>query len=158
MITSPSSLPSAKRAAQTDLSALKFNQLLVVFVTLFAVIFTLPVLTLLLGAAMLIGAVFPQISPMRAIYKMLLPVLDRLLGLKPEVVDEDPRAHLFAQGVGGSFLLLGSLFTFGGWTSVGAVLGVMVIALALLNLSQKICVGCLMYFQYRRLRFAALKR
>ena len=27
-----------------------------------------------------------------------------------------------------------------------------------LNLSKKICVGCLMYFQYRRLRYTVLKR
>ena len=81
-----------------------------------------------------------------------------LKGLKPEVVEEDPRAHHFAQGVGGVFLLASALFTLGGLSAVGAVLGVVVIALAALNLSQKICVGCLMYFQYRRLRYVVLHR
>ncbi len=139
---------------RTDLNALKFNQVTVILLTLLAVIFRLPLLTLVLGAAMLAGAVVPQFSPMRALYRLVWPAL----GLKPDVVDEDPRAHHFAQGVGGSFLLASALFTIAGLPIVGAVLGVMVIALAALNLSQKICVGCLMYFQYRRLRFTLLNR
>ena len=152
MITSPS--PAVSRPARTDLSALKFNQVTVIAVTVLAVLLTLPVLTLVLGAAMLVGAVAPDVSPMRAAYRLL----GRLLGLRPEVVNEDPRAHQFAQGVGGTFLLASALFTFAGLSGVGAVLGLIVIALAALNLSKKICVGCLMYFQYRRLRYTVLKR
>ena len=152
MITSPSS--TARQPARTDLSALRFNQVTVVFVTLLAVILTLPLLTLALGLAMLTGALAPDVSPMRAAYRLLGPAL----GLKPEVVEEDPRAHHFAQGVGGVFLLASALATIAGLTALGAVLGVVVIALAALNLSQKVCVGCLMYFQYRRLRHIVLNR
>lgn len=152
MITSPS-VPS-QRPASTDLSALRFNQITVVFVTLLAVILTLPALTLILGLSMLIGAIRPELSPLRAAYRAFGPVL----GLKSEIVAEDPRAHHFAQGVGGSFLLASALFTLSGWTAIGAILGVIVIALAVLNLTQKICVGCLMYFQYRRLRYQLLGR
>ncbi len=151
MMTTSSTL---SRPARTDLSALKFNQVTVVVVTALAVLLTLPALTLLLGAAMLVGAIAPQVSPMRAAYR----VLGRPLGLSPEVVDEDPRAHHFAQGVGSTFLLASGLFTLAGLSLVGTVLGVVVIALAALNLSQRICVGCLMYFQYRRLRYVILKR
>ncbi|WP_291429724.1 DUF4395 domain-containing protein [Deinococcus sp.] len=150
MIASASTRPPAR----TDLSALKFNQVTVVLVTLLAVILTLPVLTLILGAAMLLGALRPDLSPMRAAYGLL----GRSVGLRPEVVDEDPRAHHFAQGVGGTFLLASAAFTLAGLLVVGALLGVVVIALAVLNLTQKICVGCLMYFQYRRLRFHVLRR
>src|SRR6476646_846932 len=150
MITSPS--PAVSRPARTDLSALKFNQVTVIAVTVLAVLLTLPVFTLVLGAAMLVGAIAPDVSPMRAAYRLL----GRPLGLKPEVVDEDPRAHQFAQGVGGTFLLASALFTFAGLSGVGAGLGLIVIVLAALNLSKKICVGCLMYFQYRRLRYTVL--
>lgn len=143
-----------RQPARTDLSALKFNQLSVVFVTLLAVILTLPALTLILGAAMLLGAVAPDLSPMRAAYRLLGPAL----GLRPEVVEEDPRAHHFAQGVGGTFLLASAAFTLAGLPVAGALLGVIVIALAVLNLSQKICVGCVMYFQFRRLRYRLLGR
>ncbi|MFK7601009.1 DUF4395 domain-containing protein [Deinococcus sp. SM5_A1] len=140
--------------AQTDLSALKFNQYAVIGVTLLALISGLSALTLLLGAAMLLGAVRPDLSPLRAAYRMF----GRRLGLAPEVVEEDPRAHHFAQGVGGAFLLASALSMLAGLPLLGLGLGLMVITLAGLNLSQKICVGCLMYFQYRRLRYAVVNR
>ena len=134
---------------RTDLSALKFNQLSVVALTALALLLRQPWLSGLLGAAMLIGAVWPAHSPMKAAYRALSPVL----GLKPEIVDESPEAHHFAQGVGGVFLLASALSVFSGLTGLGVVLGFLVIALALLNLSAKICVGCLMYFQYKMLRY-----
>lgn len=149
MLTSSSS-PAPSALARTDLSALKFNQYAVVALTLLAVCVRLPGLTLGLGAAMLLGALRPELSPLRAAYRALGPAL----GLRPDVVDEDPRAHHFAQGVGGAFLLASALVTLAGLPLAGALLGLIVIALALLNLSQKICVGCLMYFQYRRMCFA----
>jgi hypothetical protein len=152
MIGSPS--PAVSRPARTDLSALKFNQVTVIGVTALAVILAAPLLTLVLGAAMLTGAVFPEASPLRAAYRSL----GRPLGLKPEIVDEDPRAHHFAQGVGGSFLLASALLTLAGLPVAGAALGLVVMVLAALNLTKKICVGCLMYFQYRRLRHAILNR
>ncbi|WP_310583719.1 DUF4395 domain-containing protein [Deinococcus sp.] len=134
---------------KTDLSALKFNQLTVVAVTALAVLTRQPWLAALLGLAMLAGAVWPQRSPMKWLYRMV----GQPLGLKPEIVEESPEAHHFAQGVGGVFLLASALAAFAGAGVLSAVLGVSVIALALLNLTARICVGCLMYFQYRMLRF-----
>jgi Domain of unknown function (DUF4395) len=133
---------------KTDLSALKFNQLSVVGVTALSLVFHAPWLALLLGAAMLLGGALPQRSPMKAAYRLLSP----LLGLKPEVVDESPEAHHFAQGVGGTFLLASALASFAGLTGLGLLLGFTVVVLAMLNLTTKICVGCLMYFQYKMLR------
>ncbi len=153
MITAaPARSPSAP--AQTDLSALKFNQYAVIGITTLALVSGLGALTLALGAAMLLGALRPDLSPLRAAYRMF----GRRLGLRPEVVAEDPRAHHFAQGVGGVFLLASALSGLAGAPLLGLGLGLAVIALAGLNLSQKICVGCLMYFQYRRLRYAVLSR
>ncbi len=134
---------------KTDLSALKFNQLTVVAVTLVAVLTRQPWLAALLGAAMLVGAVWPKHSPMKWLYR----TVGLRLGLKPEVVDESPEAHHFAQGVGGVFLLASAISGFAGLGVLSAVLGVIVIALALLNLTASICVGCLMYFQYKMLKF-----
>ena len=134
---------------QTDLSALKFNQLSVVALTALALLLRQPWLSGLLGLAMLVGAVWPARSPLKAAYRALAPSL----GLKPHLVAESPEAHHFAQGVGGAFLLASALSAFGGLTGLGVVLGFLVIALALLNLSAKICVGCLMYFQYKLLRY-----
>ena len=51
-------------------------------------------------------------------------------------------------------LLLASAVTgFAGLGIVSVLLGVTVIALALLNLTASICVGCLMYFQYKMLKY-----
>lgn len=139
---------------QTDLSALKFNQLSVIGLTAAALLFRQPWLIAALGVAMLAGAVWPRRSPMRAAYLALSP----LLGLKPDVVNESPEAHHFAQGVGGAFLLASALALFGGLTGLGVVLGFLVIGLALLNLTARICVGCLMYFQYKMLRYRLAAR
>ncbi|WP_425147728.1 DUF4395 domain-containing protein [Deinococcus sp.] len=134
---------------KTDLSALKFNQLTVVSVTALALLLPAPWLAGLLGAAMLIGALWPAFSPMRAAYRSV----GLRLGLKPEVVDESPEAHHFAQGVGGVFLLASALTGLAGLGALSTVLGIVVILLALLNLSARICVGCLMYFQWRMISY-----
>ena len=134
---------------KTDLSALKFNQLTVVAVTALAVTARQPWLAALLGLAMLAGAIWSTRSPMKWLYR----TVGQRLGLQPEVVDESPEAHHFAQGVGGVFLLASALTAFAGAGVLSAVLGVTVIGLALLNLTAHICVGCLMYFQYRMLKF-----
>ncbi|WP_420595924.1 DUF4395 domain-containing protein [Deinococcus sp.] len=133
----------------TDLSALKFNQLSVVALTALGLLLHTPWLLLMLGASMLAGAIWPKQSPMKAAYKALSP----LFGLKPDVVAESPEAHHFAQGIGGVFLLASALALFTGLTGLGLALGFAVIALAMLNLTAKICVGCLMYFQYKMLRY-----
>lgn len=145
---------SSSPGARTDLSALRFNQFTVVGVTLLGLLLQTALLPLVLGAAMLLGALRPDLSPLRSAYRML----GARVGLRPEVAQEDPRAHHFAQGVGGLFLLASGLATLAGLPLLGAALGLAVIALALLNLSAKVCVGCLMYFQYRRLRFSLLRR
>jgi Domain of unknown function (DUF4395) len=134
---------------KTDLSALKFNQLTVIAVTALSLLAQLPWLDAVLGAAMLLGAAWPQRSPMKALYR----TVGLRLGLKPQIVDETPEAHHFAQGVGGTFLLASALAGFTGLGVLSAVLGVTVIALALLNLTANICVGCLMYFQYKMLKY-----
>ncbi len=132
----------------TDLNALKFNQITVVLLTALALLARMPWLAGALGAAMLVGARWPSASPLRALYR----AASRVCGWTPQVVQEDPRAHHFAQGVGGSVLLLCGAAGLLGFTLLGAALGVLVMALALLNLTSSICVGCLMYHQWRLLR------
>lgn len=145
-MTAPS--PSRPAETHTDLSALRFTQFSVVGVTALGVALRTPLLPLALGGAMLLGALRPGHSPLRAAYRML----GARVGLRPDVVEEDPRAHHFAQGVGGTFLIASGTATLAGAPALGAGLGLSVIGLAGLNLSKRICVGCLMYFQYRRLR------
>ncbi|WP_148234941.1 DUF4395 domain-containing protein [Deinococcus maricopensis] len=133
----------------TDQTALKFNQVTVVSLTTLALVTRMPWLMAGLGAAMLLGALRPQTAPLRAAYRALSPILR----LRANTVQDDPRAHHFAQGVGGTFLLASALAGLAGLQVLSALLGVTVIALALLNLTTRICVGCLMYFQWRMLRY-----
>ncbi|AWN22592.1 DUF4395 domain-containing protein [Deinococcus irradiatisoli] len=133
----------------TDLAALKFNQLSVVGLTALALITRTPWISGVLGAAMLFGAAFPQRSPLRAAYRALSP----RLGLTPQIVDEAPDAHHFAQGVGSAFLLASFAALLGGFTGLGVALGFTVIGLAMLNLTTQICVGCLLYYRYKLLRY-----
>lgn len=133
----------------TDLTALKFNQVSVIAVTALAVLARMPWLAGGLGLLMLAGAIWPTYSPLRAAYRALSP----LLRLKPEVALDDPRAHHFAQGVGGVFLLAAGLSGLAGLGLLSTGLGLAVIALAALNLSARICVGCLLYFQWRMVRY-----
>lgn len=133
----------------TDRTALTFNQVTVVALGALALTLHLPWLAGCLGLTMLVGAARPGLSPLRAAYRALSP----LLGLRARVVEEAPAAHHFAQGVGGTFLLLAGLCGLLGWALAGEVLTLCVILLALLNLTTRICVGCLLYFRWKMIRF-----
>ena len=70
--------------------------------------------------------------------------------LKPKVVEDDPAPHLFAQGLGGVFLVLSTLALWGGLAVVGWLLAGMVVVLAAINLFLNFCLGCFIYFQFAR--------
>jgi hypothetical protein len=71
--------------------------------------------------------------------------------VKPDVKIDNPEPHLFAQGLGGVFLLLATLALLAQVTTVGWILSWLVVALAALNLFAGVCVGCLIYYQLNRL-------
>ena len=102
------------------------------------------------AAVMLVGTFVPQAALFK---RFFVDILRPLLGLKKNLVADDPRAHLFAQGVGGVFLTLATLGYLAGLPLLGGVLTLIVIALALLNLTTGYCVGCQMYFQYKMLKY-----
>ena len=109
-----------------------------------------PWLVAFTAAVMLVGTFFPE----GALFKrFFIDILRPLLGLKKNLVADDPRAHLFAQGVGGTFLALATLGYLINLPLLGALLTLVVIALALLNLTTGYCVGCQMYFQYKMLKY-----
>lgn len=72
--------------------------------------------------------------------------------LPRRVLEDDPRAHAFAQALGRTVLAGAALaFALGG-APLGAVLTLVVVGLALLNLTTGFCLGCQLYFHYRLLR------
>jgi ABC-type dipeptide/oligopeptide/nickel transport system permease subunit len=108
----------------------------------------------LLAIVLLVGTFAPQYALFKQLYfKVLKP-----RGIvKPRPVQDRPEPHNFAQGLGGVFLAVSSLFIYFGTPTYGAasmVMGVIGLALALIvavlafvNLAFGYCLGCQIYFQ-----------
>jgi hypothetical protein len=135
-------------AKKVDLTTIKFNQAAIVTITLLGFLFDQPYLVLLVALVLAVGTILPGVALFKLVY---LKVLKPAGLLKPNVIDDDPAPHQFAQGVGASFLLASSLAlliweaTVLGWT-----LAWVVIVLAAINLVFGFCAGCFVYYQLDR--------
>jgi hypothetical protein len=139
-----------------DHSALKVNQTGIIATVLVAVFGSQVVPALiwlipLLAIVLLVGTFAPQFALFKQIYfKVLKPA-----GIvKPRPVQDTPEPHNFAQGLGGVFLVLSSLFLYLGSPTYGPLLMIIGLALALIvavlafvNLAFGYCLGCQIYFQ-----------
>ncbi len=131
-----------------DHSALKINQAGIVATVLVAFIgsyFFRPFLVLipLLAVVLLLGTFAPQLALFKQIYfKVLKP-----RGIvKPRPVQDRPEPHNFAQGLGGVFLAISSVFLLP-VPVVGLALALLVAVLAFVNLAFGYCLGCQIYYQ-----------
>ncbi|MFZ1768705.1 MAG: DUF4395 family protein, partial [Caldilinea sp.] len=88
---------------KVDLTALKFNQASIITLLVLAFLLDAPWLVALVAAIMGIGTLWPEAGLFKQIYARALKPTGLL---KAHVIDDDPRPHLFAQGVGGIFLVL----------------------------------------------------
>ena len=141
-----------------DHSALKVNQagivatVLVAFFGSWALFRPLQLLIPLLAVVLLLGTFAPQLAPFKQLYfKVLKP-----LGIvKPRPVQDRPEPHNFAQGLGGVFLAISSVFlllpvdarTAVITVGLGLAIALLVAALAFVNLAFGYCLGCQIYFQ-----------
>lgn len=134
-------------AGKIDQTALKVNQACIIVLLAWAFLFNWTWLVAMVAVVMLVGTFMPEAGLFKQFYARVL----RPAGLlKPNVVSDEPQPHLFAQGVGGIFLLLASLSFLAGWTALGWALTAIVVALAVINLLFGFCVGCFMYYQLGR--------
>ena len=131
-----------------DHSALKVNQAAIVTTVLVAfagsaVYRPLLVLIPLLAIVLLLGTFAPQLALFKQLYfKVLKP-----RGIvKPRPVQDRPEPHNFAQGLGGVFLAVASIFLIP-LPVVGLALALLVAVLAFVNLAFGYCLGCQIYFQ-----------
>jgi len=131
-----------------DHSALKVNQTGIVATVLVAFVgsaFYRPALLLipLLAIVLLVGTFAPQLALFKQFYfKFLKP-----RGIvKPRPVQDRPETHNFAQGLGGVFLAVASIFLLP-LPVVGLALALLVAVLAFVNLAFGYCLGCQIYFQ-----------
>jgi hypothetical protein len=131
-----------------DHSALKVNQTGIVATVLVsflgsAVYRPLLVLIPLLAIVLLLGTFAPQLALFKQVYfKVLKP-----RGIvHPRPVQDRPEPHNFAQGLGGVFLAVASVFLIP-LPVVGLALALLVAVLAFVNLAFGYCLGCQIYFQ-----------
>jgi hypothetical protein len=132
---------------KVDHSALKTNQLFIIFISLIGFILNMWLLPAFVALVMCIGAAL-RTPGFGIIYKSILKPRG---WMKPDVVDDNPEPHRFSQIVGFVFLTAGSLALFLGSGTLGWALVWIVIALASLNAFGGFCVGCAVYYWLARL-------
>jgi len=134
-----------------DHSALKVNQTGIVATVLVAFAGSalyqpLLVLIPLLAIVLVLGTFAPRLALFKQLYfKVLKP-----RGIvKPRPVQDRPEPHNFAQGLGGVFLAVASIFLIP-LPVIGLALSLLVAVLAFLNLAFGYCLGCQIFFQLER--------
>jgi Domain of unknown function (DUF4395) len=132
-----------------DPNVLRFNQISLVSLVVIAALLNQPVLIAIVGIVLLAGSLNSRLAVFKNLY---VHVLRPALRLPVNRVEDDPRAHHFAQILGGVFLLLATVAFVAGAPVIGWVLAAIVVTLALLNLTTQFCVGCFLYFQLRLLQ------
>ena len=147
---SATNLTAGKLAEEKiDRSALKFNQGAIVILVSVAFLFNLSWLVALVALVMLLGTAFPKAGLFKLAY---LYIAKPLRIIKRQIVNESNTPHLFAQGLGGIFLVVAFLFlNFTDLSFLGWFLSIVVVALAFINLTVNFCVGCYIYYQLTKI-------
>ena len=132
---------------RVDHTALRFNQAMIIVLLLAAFLLNQTWLVALVAAVMLVGTIWPAAGLFKLAYARLLKPSGIL---RPNVLEDDPAPHLFAQGLGGLFLVAATLALAAGASIAGWLLAGIVVALAAVNLFLRFCVGCFFYYQLAR--------
>ena len=138
---------------KVDHSALRVNQSFIIGLSLIAFIANWPWLAAIVMLVMAFGT-FRGHAGFRFIYTGLLKPRG---WVKPDVINDNPEPHVFAQGFGAVVLLIAVVALYTGLPVLGWGLVWLVIALAALNLFVGFCVGCMVYYWLGRLRLPGIK-
>lgn len=133
---------------RVDQTALKFNQASIIVLTLIAFVLDVPWLVAFVAAVMTVGTLWPPASLFKRVYTGVI----RPRGwLRSRVEQDNPEAHLFAQGIGALFMIASSLALLAlNLPTVGWILAWIVVVLAAVNLFLGFCAGCFIYYQLER--------
>jgi hypothetical protein len=139
---------------KVDHAALKANQLFIISLSILAFILNQPWLAAFVALVMGLGSAFkmPGFLP---IYKNFLKPRG---WMKPDILDDNPEPHRFAQFLGFLFMTAGSISLFLGATVLGWSLVWLVVALAALNAFGGFCVGCAVYYWLSRLQLPGFSK
>jgi hypothetical protein len=132
---------------KVDHSALKANQLTIILLNILAFAFNLPILAAFVAVVMGLGSLL-KVPGFILLYRYIFKPLGLL---KPDVLDDNPEPHRFAQFLGFIFMTAGSIALFLGAGVLGWSLVWLVVALAALNAFGGFCVGCAVYYWLGRL-------
>jgi len=132
-----------------DHTALRTNQGFIILFSLLAFLFNQPWIIALVALVMLTGSLLLKRPGFAFLYTRMLKPAGIL---RPDVIEDNPEPHLFAQAFGGTVLAGAALALFLGASALGWGLAWIVIALAALNLMAGFCVGCAMYYWLNRLK------
>lgn len=133
--------------AQVDHAALRTNQAFIIGLNLLAFILDLPWLAALVALAMAVGTAM-RLPAFGFVYQRFFKPRG---WVKPDLLEDNPEPHRFAQGMGAAVLAAGALALFAGSVILGWGLVWVVIALAALNLFAGFCAGCAVYYWLNRL-------
>ena len=139
---------------KVDHAALKANQLFIISLSILAFIFNQPWLAAFVALAMGLGSAL-KVPGFLPIYKNILKPRG---WMKPDVLDDNPEPHRFAQFLGFLFMTAGSIALFLGATVVGWGLVWLVVALAALNAFGGFCVGCAVYYWLSRFQLPGFSK
>jgi MFS family permease len=114
---------------------------------LVAFVVNVPWLVAVVALVMLAGAALGQ-PGFKAVYAGILKPRGNV---KPDVIADNPEPHIFAQGMGGTVLVLSVVGFLAGSAAIGWALTWLVVALAALNLFVGFCAGCFVYYWLSRL-------
>ena len=131
---------------KVDHSALKANQLFIISLNILAFIFDQPVLAAFVALVMGVGSLL-RVPGFGFVYKYVLKPSG---WMKPDVLEDNPEPHRFAQFLGFVFMTAGSVALFSGASLLGWSLVWLVAALAALNAFGGFCVGCAVYYWLSR--------
>lgn len=132
---------------KVDHNAIKFSQVSLTTLALAAFVTDAGWLVGILAVIMAVSTAVPGWGVFRVLYRYA--ALPSGL-LRPNVVEDDPAPHRFAQGVGAAFLGASWIALTAQASALGWVLTVIVAALAMLNVLANFCAGCFVYYQLRR--------
>jgi hypothetical protein len=131
---------------KVDHSALKTNQIIIITLNILAFILNQPWLAAFVALVMGLGSAL-KVPGFGFVYKSVLKPRG---WIRPDVLDDNPEPHRFAQFLGFLFMTGGSTALFLGSSVLGWSLVWLVVALAALNAFGGFCVGCAVYYWLAR--------
>lgn len=131
---------------KVDHSLLKAHQLVIISLNVLAFILDRPFLAAFVALVMGLGVAL-KTPGFGFVYKNFLKPRG---WMKPDILDDNPEPHRFAQFLGFLFMTAGSIALFSSAIVLGWSLVWLVAALAALNAFGGFCVGCAVYYWLNR--------